>query len=262
MNKEATANKNAWEYRAYEYWHRQGTPKEKAAELKKAPLSRFYLHRSYFDNEQVSGKKIANPCGSNGKMAVALALLGADVTVFDISTENEKYALALAKEADVALQYVVGDFCEIDLGEHGNTFDIAYAEGGIIHYFPDIAAFMQMLFSIIKPGGQLVLSDFHPFRKINPAGSAMMSVKQTDGNYFDTRTHPVDIAYRPFFPQEEQAAFPKCRCRFYTISEIINGVIGAGFTLLEFLEHPNYENSKLPGLFTIVARKGTAGNSR
>lgn len=40
--------------------------------------------------------KIANPCGSNGRIAVPLALLGADVTIFDISEENKRYALELA----------------------------------------------------------------------------------------------------------------------------------------------------------------------
>lgn len=59
--------------------------------------------------------KIANPCGSNGIMAVRLSLLGADVTVFDISEENRRYAIELAKEAGVEIQYILGDFLETDI---------------------------------------------------------------------------------------------------------------------------------------------------
>ena len=253
MRQQAAMNKTAWEYRAYEYWNQQGNPVEIAASLKTDPLARFHFHRKYFEN--VGNKKIANPCGSNGRMAVPLALLGADVTVFDISEENKRYALELAKEAGVEIHYVLGDFCEIDLEQYSEAFDIVFAEGGILHYFSDIDLFTKVLYTITKSKGQLVLSDFHPYRKVNPSGSAMMSVPQTKGDYFDAELHYEDVAYQPFFPIDEQSAFPKCLLRFYTLSEIINSVISAGFVLKEFLEHPSYDNAKLPGLFTILACK-------
>jgi SAM-dependent methyltransferase len=254
MREQASINKVSWEYRAYEFWNmNQGSPAEKAAKIKADPLASFHFHREYFRN--ISGKKIANPCGSNGRKAVPLALLGAEVTVFDISEENQRYALELAKEANAGIRYVVGDFCEADPDIYSNIFDIVYAEGGILHYFSDINAFMDMLYMITSPEGQLILSDFHPFRKVNPAGSPMMSSPVTGGDYFDAQLHYGDVAYHGFFPKEEQDAFPKCLVRLYTISEIINAVIRAGFVLNEFLEHPNYEDKKLPGLFTIVASK-------
>jgi 2-polyprenyl-3-methyl-5-hydroxy-6-metoxy-1,4-benzoquinol methylase len=253
MREQAAVNKTAWEYRAYEFWTQQASPIEKAASLKADPLARFHFHRQYFQN--ISGKRIANPCGSNGRMAVPLALLGADVTVFDISEENKRYALELAKEASVEIQFVLGDFCEADLTIYGEAFDVVYAEGGITHYFSDIDVFTRTLYSIIKDNGALILSDFHPYRKMNRAGSPMISVSQTDGSYFDAEIHCGNVAYQPFFPQEEQDAFPKCLLRFYTMSEIINSVIESGFVLKEFLEHPSYEDKKLPGLFTIIAHK-------
>jgi hypothetical protein len=79
-------NKKAWEYRSYEYWYNQYTPEALAAVIKEDPSARLRYHQKYFRN--VSGLEIANPCGSNGRIAVPLTLLGADVTVFDISTEN------------------------------------------------------------------------------------------------------------------------------------------------------------------------------
>ena len=50
-----------------------------------------------------SGIKIANICGSCGKKAVPLAILGAEVTVFDISEDNKRYALEVAAAAKVDL---------------------------------------------------------------------------------------------------------------------------------------------------------------
>ena len=111
MRQQALVNKSAWEYRAYDFWnHSHGSPREKAASIKSDPLARFHYLKKYFRN--ISGMKIANPCGSNGRMAVPLAVLGADVTVFDISEENRRYALELSKEAGVSIQYVIGDFCD------------------------------------------------------------------------------------------------------------------------------------------------------
>ena len=253
MREQASVNKAAWEYRAYEFWNQQDSLEDKAASLKADPLARLHFHKNFFMN--VNGVKIANPCGSNGRMAVPLALLGADVTVFDISEENRRYALELAKEAGVEIQFVIGDFCDTDLTRFGNIFDIVYAEGGIIHFFSEIDTFTRMLYAITKENGRLILSDFHPYRKINRTGSAMMSVPQTDGDYFDSRLHYGNVAYQSFFPQDEHESFPKCLYRYYTLSEIIDSVISSGFTLTQYLEHPNYEDNKLPGLFTIIAKK-------
>ncbi len=253
MNTDSEKNKIAWEYRAYEFWNKRGTPNELAEEIIKDPLSRLRYHQKYFSN--ISKLKIANVCGSNGRIAVPLALLGADVTIFDISAENKRYAMELADCAGVNIKYEVCDFYDVRIEEYGEFFDIVYAEGGILHYFHDIEKFMNTLYSVIKPFGRLILSDFHPFRKILRTGSSMMSVKQTDGNYFDTCIYNGDVAYKSFFDESEQGEFPNCSLRFYTISEIINSLVKAGFNLREFNEHPNFENKLLPGEFTIYATK-------
>lgn len=253
MANQSETNKTAWEHRAYEYWQSQGTPQKKADHIKKDPRARLRYHQKYFQN--IQGKKIANPCGSNGRIAVPLALLGANVTVFDISEENRRYALELAACAGISIGYEVGDFTSLPTGQYAGYFDIAYLEGGILHYFSSLAALAQTLQRILKPGGQLVLSDFHPFRKINPTGSAMMSVPQTEGDYFDARLHNAPVAYQGAFDEAEQQDFPQCLLRFYTLADIITAVAEAGFVIKEFTEHPNFENPKLPGEFTVFAVK-------
>jgi SAM-dependent methyltransferase len=249
MREQAEKNKVAWEYRAYEFWNNQGSPVEKATYLKNDPVARLRYHQKYFQN--IKNLKIANPCGSNGRIAVPRALLGADVTIFDISEENKRYALELAECAGVEIQYIVGDFCDIDLNIYTNHFDIVYSEGGILHYFSDINIFTNKLYEITKTNGRLILSDSHPFRKINTNSNA----PQTYGDYFDSNIHNGDVAYKSFFPNEEQNFFPDCSLRFYTLSEIINSVIKSGFTIKEFNEHPNWNDKKIPGEFTIIADK-------
>ena len=250
MNEQSIKNKRAWEYRAYEFWNNNdGSPMHKAIKILENPKACLKEHQQYFDD--INGKKIANLCGSNGRRAVPLALMGAEVTVFDISEENNKYALELAECAGIAINYVVCDLYDIDLTRYTNYFDVLYLEGGILHYFNDINKLMRILYTILKPSGTMILSDFHPFRKCNIDGNA----KQTQGNYFDTALHNGDVAYKDFFNEQEQKTFPDCSLRFYTLSEIINAVIDCGFIIKKFDEHPGWTNKKIPGEFTILAIK-------
>ncbi|MGE8207165.1 class I SAM-dependent methyltransferase [Heyndrickxia sp. NPDC080065] len=246
MNKQSIQNKKAWEYRAYEFWNKSfGSPKEKSAQLLKNPQSYLKKHKQYF--EHIEGKKIANLCGSNGRKAVPLALLGAEVTVFDISEENKKYALELAEFANASINYIVSDIYDIDIRKFGGYFDILYLEGGILHYFNDIDKLMTILYSLLKDGGQMVLSDFHPLRKC--------FTESEDVNYFDKELQKGDLAYKNFFNEHEQQDFPNVSIRLYTLSEIINSVIKSGFRLEKFDEHPGWNNENIPWEFTILASK-------
>lgn len=246
MNDQSIRNKKAWEYRAYEFWHkRDGSPEEKALKIEADPLACLKHHQHHFVN--VEGHKIANLCGSNGRKAVPLALLGADVTVFDISEENKKYALELASCAGTTIDYMVTDIYDIDLKRYEGYFDILYLEGGILHYFGDLEKFMHILYSLLKDGGTMILSDFHPVRKcINSLGEV---------NYFDTEIKKGDVAYKVFFDEEEHADFPDVLVRSYTLSDIINSVIGSGFNMQRFDEHRGWNNENIPWEFTILAVK-------
>ncbi|SFB03962.1 class I SAM-dependent methyltransferase [Clostridium frigidicarnis] len=250
MNKQSAINKKAWEHRAYEFWLKDyGSPEERAKIIMENPMARLKQHGKYFSN--INGLKIANPCGSNGRRAVALALLGADVTVFDISEENKKYALELAQCSHVKLDYIVGDLYDVDMNVYGNYFDMLYLEGGILHYFHDIDKFMKILFFMLKPNGQIILNDFHPFRKVMPINIFKSSV----GDYFDTNIYNGDVSYKDFLDEGKKEEFPECSVRLYNISEILNSMIKSGFIIKEFNEDPSWTNKKLPGEITVYAIK-------
>ncbi len=234
-------------------YERDGKPIEKADRIKKNPKACLKHHQKYFDD--IEGLEIANPCGSNGRKAIPLALLGANVTIFDVSEENKQYAAELAYCAGVSIQYEICDFYDVDLSKYKSYFDIAYLEGGILHYFHNIDQFCTILHCIIKPNGKLILSDFHPFRKIISEGRVGENAKLTGGNYFDDGIYKGNVAYKKYFPESEQQDFLDCSLRFYTLSEIINALIHAGFNILEFNEHPNWDDKKIPGEITIYATK-------
>ena len=243
-------NKKAWEYSAYEFWvEHSGTPAERAKQDMENPVGMLRRYANYFDTYE--NIKVANICGSCGKKAIPLALLGAEVTVFDISEDNKRYALEVAEAANVSINFEVGDVLEIDRTKYAEYFDVVFMEGGILHYFHDIDEFMCVMYSLVKPGGKMICSDFHPFTKIEDS----LKLENPTMSYFSTEIFEGEMAHARFYSEEIRKQMPKCSYRKYTISEIINSVINSGFTLKRFDEHPAWANEKVPGEFTVIARK-------
>ena len=244
-------NKKAWEHHVYEFWVEQsGTPVDRAQKDLENPIGMLKRYSAYFDT--YNGLKIANICGSCGKKAVPLAVLGAEVTVFDISEDNKKYALEVAAAAKVDLHFEVCDVLEIDTEKYGNYFDVVFMEGGVLHYFHEIDEFMRIMYLLLKNNGKLICSDFHPFTKI----ADILNFGQPTMSYFSKEIFEGEMAHARFWEESVREKMPKCSYRKYTMSEIINAVISSGFTLRKFDEHPAWTNENIPGEFTVVASKG------
>jgi SAM-dependent methyltransferase len=254
MQKEQSEiNKKAWSYRAFEWWEKKsGSPKDAAEDIKRDPEKYLRKHIGYMGD--VKGKRIAVLLGSNGRKAIPLALLGGSVTIVDISPENQRYALEVAREVGVEIEYIVSDVFEIDLDRLQNTYDIVYLECGILHYFADLAPFARIVYDLLKDGGRLVLNDFHPIRKfIRFHSDHNLAIK---GDYFDTRLFRGDVAYKSMFPLSEQSDFPDCLLRYWNMGEIVSAVAASGLVIDKLIEEPRSdENHFLPGSFTLVANK-------
>ena len=250
MREYSQQNKTAWEYSAYDFWTKQnGSPEQFAETLRKDPIKMLRKYAAYFDTYK--GLRVANICGSCGKKAIPLALLGAEVTVFDISEENRRYALETAAAAGAPLTYQAGDVLETDLAVYGGQFDVVFMEGGVLHYFHDLPEFLQIMHGLLKVGGRLILSDFHPFTKMEDA----LGLETRTMSYFSTDVFEGEMAHARFYPEEIRRKMPTCSLRRYTISEILNGIMGSGLVLERFDEHPAWADPTKPGEFTAIARK-------
>ena len=250
MNNYSMQHKKAWEYNAYEFWIKSsGLPTERAKKDVENPIGMLKRYSQYFDT--FDGIRVANICGSCGKKAIPLALLGSQVTVFDISEDNRRYALEVADAANVEINFEVCDILQIDMEKYENYFDVVFMEGGVLHYFHDIDEFMVIMYSLLKKGGKMICSDFHPFTKI----SDILNLQQPTMSYFSTEVFEGEMAHARFFEEDIRNKMPKCSYRKYTISEIINSIISTGFELKKFDEYPSWTNEKIPGEFTAIAVK-------
>lgn len=250
MDKYTEQNKSAWEHTAYDFWVSQtGTPSERAKKDIENPRAMLKKYSKFF--EDVEGLRIANICGSCGKKAIPLSLLGAKVTVFDISEDNKRYACETAIAANTKIYYVVEDVMNIDMSVFGGHFDIVFMEGGILHYFFDINGFMNIMKKLLKDGGKMICSDFHPVNKVLD----VLELGNQPIDYFSTDIVECEMAHAKFFNDDSRKKIPKCYIRRYTLSEIINSIINNGFNIKSFEEHPAWTNPRFPGEFTLIAEK-------
>lgn len=249
----SSVNKQAWSHKAYEAWHRgYGPPHEAAAKLRENPESTLQAYLKHFGD--VQGKTVANLLGSHGRKAVALSLLGARVTIVDISEENERYAKEIAEAAGVSIDYFVSDVLEWPTDPFVGHFDFVLMECGILHYFVDLNPLAKLVHTILKEGGKLVLHEFHPLiKKLDPRyHDGLLAL---EGDYYSDEIVEGPAACHSALPQEEIEQLPQCRLRFWQLGEIVSAVSAQNLIVEALVESPHGEFPTLPGTFTLVARK-------
>jgi 2-polyprenyl-3-methyl-5-hydroxy-6-metoxy-1,4-benzoquinol methylase len=265
MNQQIISNINqlGWNQYAFQAWvNRHGTPDEYAQVLKDAPKKTISHYLKYMND--VKGKKIANLLGSKGNKAVSLALLGAEVTVVDISEGNKHYATELAEAAGVQINYLVSDVLNIPEEEKQGDYDFVLLEVGVLHYFTDLNPLFELVYTLLKPGGTFILRDYHPM--VSKLISMENNQAVADGNYFDSGLKEVEVAYSFLLSEDERVKLKKNIIRRWTLGEVVSAVIRAGLSLESLEEEaghrwafpqgsPEKIEDKIPGLFTILAKR-------
>ncbi|GGO02108.1 class I SAM-dependent methyltransferase [Saccharibacillus kuerlensis] len=250
-------NEEAWNRETYDAWiQRFGNPAEAAARIGKQPLKSLSVLGEAIGSPE--GKRIMNLMGSNGSKAVALALLGASVTVVDFSPGNRRYALELAEAAGVPLDYIVSDVLKLETESLAGQFDVVFAEMGILHYFVDLAPFMQLARTLLAPNGRFVLRDFHPVstKLISSRGTtAKIRKHKVDGDYFDTSLEEQEASFAKYAEGEP----PKVLLRKWNIGEIVTAAAQSGLTICSLTEEPNLSGDSfdrgIPKTFTLISQK-------
>ncbi len=247
-------NELAWNQDAYDAWvQRFGTPQEAGARIQKDPEARLGSLYSYL--EPLIGKTVINLLGSHGMKAIAMALLGAKVTVVDISRENAHYAGAVAQAAGTDIHYLISDVLSLPENELNASYDLVLMELGILHYFVDLEPLASVIAQLLRPGGRLVLQDFHPIstKLISSKGKK----HKVAGNYFDKSLTVTDVAFSKHLPTDKQDIARQVYLRKWTLGEVVTAIAQAGLVIRRLDEEPNskIDDIGLPKTFTLVAEK-------
>jgi SAM-dependent methyltransferase len=88
---------------------------------------------------------------------------GARAVGLDFSLPAIVQARKLAAELALEAEFVHSDVYNAPNALDGRVFDVLYTGLGAIYWLPDIPRWARVVSSLIRPGGFLYLSEFHPF---------------------------------------------------------------------------------------------------
>jgi SAM-dependent methyltransferase len=168
-----------------------------------------------------------------GLDTLSWARRGARVTGLDFSVPAIEVARALAERIGVDARFEVADVYDA-VEVLGRDFDITYQSLGSINWHPDMDRWAGILFRLTRPGGRYVLNEGHPLGWVLDDDGEKVAhpyfpvpggqrIADDGGTYADLSAATVN---------NETIEFP------HPLSEVIGALLGAGFVLERFVEHP------------------------
>jgi SAM-dependent methyltransferase len=193
----------------------------------------------------VPGKSVAVLGSGDNQVVFALAGMGATVTSIDISERQLDIARRRAARLGVSVNFLRADVIELSLLDDA-AFDVVYTGGHVAVWVSDLRRYYGEAARILKPSGRLILSEYHPFRRLwkQPADRLEIAF-----NYFDRGPHrseaALDVLYRA--PGNlEQFEF------HWTIADYITAVLVSGCQLVHVEEFGDtseqWEGAPMAGL--------------
>ena len=182
---------------------------------------------------------------SDGMGALALAAMGARVTVADPSQSMLDMLMVRARIIGVELDFVQTDLCDL-AAMRDTSFQLAYAPQAT-RQIEDIDRFYAEVHRILGPGGRFVINEYHPVRRI---------WKQEPGHprahcsYFDRRRprEEEDLIPDPNAPGVSLGKFDFS----WTVADHFGALAAAGFRVTAIEEvgdvHQKWELPNLKGL--------------
>jgi len=239
-------NKRHWNAIAFKDWKKKasfrqqikdGSPYLEQMEPKIGPYLR-----------DVQGKKVIVLQFGDALLLLACAKKGALVTGVDFSSQMIRLAKKSAKECGVNVKLVEADCQHLPKSIPNSYFDLAVAECGIFIWIENLGAWMKSTHRVLKKGGKLIVSDFHPLSICTSEWKEGRLLSFTR-SYFDQQ---------PRVCREENA--PSSVEFMWKLSDVINAAIDAGFRIDRVEEYYVEEKVKevppfIPTDFLLVASK-------
>lgn len=164
-----------------------------------------------------------------GMDSISLARRGAIVTGLDFSETAIEYARALNTELACSAEFVCCDVYEAP-AEFTNSFDGVFTSYGTIGWLPDIQQWANTIARCLKPGGQLVMADFHPVIWMYDN-----TIQHITYSYFNRET--ILETEEGSYAQPEADLHHTSVSWNHPISDILNALIQAGLRIDVFNEY-------------------------
>lgn len=173
---------------------------------------------------------------------LSLLNLGAhEVVGVDISEELVGIARGIADDLGAAARFVVSDVLDTPAELDGSA-DLVFTGKGALHWMFDLRAWARTVARLLRPGGRVVVYDFHPMMWLFAGGSD--TVTPSGSSYFapviNYREWPRDHVGDLCLP-DGQRPRPK-KIRPWPPSAVMQSLLDQGLVVTSFGEYPDTVN--------------------
>lgn len=178
---------------------------------------------------ELGGKDILCLAGGGGQQSAAFALLGANVTVVDLSAEQLERDVLAAKHYGIEIKVLQADMRDLSALEK-NSFDIVH-QAYSLNFVPSCLDVFAQVVKVLRPDGLYRVVCANPFT---------MGAKSSDWNglgyvFGEPYIQDAVITYDDqewVYDRESKVEIGKPVEYRHTLSTMVNGLIGSGFVLL------------------------------
>jgi SAM-dependent methyltransferase len=181
----------------------------------------------------VAGKDLVHLQCHFGIDTLSWARRGARVVGLDFSGLAVEAARKLAAELSLDATFVESDVYDAASALDGHAFDVVYTGLGALNWLPDIKRWAGVVASLLRPGGFLYLSEFHPFSRV--FGDDELTVTY---DYFQEGPEVWDEA-GTYANLEAETVNNRTYEWLHTLGDVVSAVIDANL-ILELLHEHDY----------------------
>ena len=169
----------------------------------------------------IAGKRVCVLGSGDNQVVFALAGLDALVTSVDISRNQLQVAQQRSRELGLSIEFVQADVTDLSVLQAG-SFYVVYTGGHVALWVSDLWKYYAESARILAPGGLLMISEYHPFRRIWKDSTTTLSVAS---RYLDRGPFGYDDTDDVL---SKKRGSLKSYERHWTIADYLNSVISSG----------------------------------
>lgn len=205
---------------------------------------------------QISGLEVLHLQCNSGQDSLSLAQMGAKVTGVDISDTAVEFARQLSATSGIPATFYRADVYDwLDsAATRPKRYDVAFSSYGALPWLSDLNLWAKRIAAVLRPGGRLVLVEFHPFLMVFEddwtlkyhyfAQGQPMSFEDGIGDY--VALSGPSLAPSGYLDGTQDFHNPNPCYEFqWSVGEILTAILEAGLQLTQLREYPYMNGARL-----------------
>lgn len=188
---------------------------------------------------ELKGKDVLCLAGGGGQQSAGFSILGANVTVFDLSDVQLERDRQAASHYGIDLRTIQGDMRDLSVFAD-DSFDVVW-HAHSINFVPDAREVFRQVVRVLRPGGVYHVSCVNPyFINVDPKDWTGDGYPLRD-TYGDGEIEIADPYWTFSDPDGADRRVRGPREFRHTLETLVNGMIELGFNIVKLREYGDYD---------------------